>query len=195
MDNETIFIFRYIIKNNFSVELFHNLFSQSGNFFIFMLEKLFLMDNETIFIFSSIINKIMTHLIKNVTYPYFSHRFVMEFNAGEKFSLLTEMLKSFRIEDRILFLEFTLSRGGYIRTIRELKATNNIVIKFHDAVGEVVLQFDANCEFITTSSLEATYSAGIPIKLKVQFVLKSLECSEMVQAPDQLYYQESIKLF
>jgi len=114
--------------------------------------------------------------------PYYVSMQQVEFHdlAGEKIYLLTELLKKFSIEERIMFLDFNVSQGEFLKTLEMLTSVRNVIIKYFDHEGSVYLQIESRCEFINTWSCfkgdnEKTSDVLI---IKASVVLKSMEIRE-----------------
>jgi len=124
--------------------------------------------------------------------PYYSNQFEIEFFGG--YQLLTEQVISYKIEDRIIWIDLGVSQGKFIENYEGLKSTNEIRIKHFDRVGNVYLELQGLVDFINTSGFGGNYNETNCMEMKVSYVFKGLSVTEDGRY-GEFGHPQTIKLF
>ena len=124
--------------------------------------------------------------------PYYSNLFEIEFFGGHQ--LLREQVISYKIEDRILWIDLSVNQGKFIESYEGLKYTNEIKIRHFDRTGNVYLELQGPVDFINTSGFGGNYNETDSMQMKVSYVFKNLNVTEDGKYGD-LGYPRTIKLF
>ena len=114
--------------------------------------------------------------------PYYENMQQVEFYDinGVKFNILTELLRKFSIEERIMFVDVDVHQGECVKTLDSLMSVRSVIIQYFDVKGSVNLQIESRCDFINTwSSFKGDYKkTDAVLKIKASFVLKSMSIKE-----------------
>jgi len=127
--------------------------------------------------------------------PYYLNQFEMNFcDGGITYIGLTEYVISYKIEDRILWVDMEVSQGKFIENFECLKASKEIRIRHFDKSGNVYFQLEGETEFISTTGFAGDYEGEGCMRIKVSYVFKNLDITEDGRY-GSIGHPETIKLF
>ena len=116
------------------------------------------------------------------------------FDGGGEITGPIKGISSYRIEDRILFIDLVINQGYLIGIIESLKSTKKVVMEHYSSDGDVFIKMTANCEFINTPSFSSNlFSKKYSISLQCSFVMKDFEIVEIPE--ENKWASKKIKLF